>query len=142
MKVSGPNSVRNSSSTKKKKSASGAEGDFASLLGAGEKPKAAGMGTVAAPSTIIGAMLSVQYDEGQSQTPVERGTKLLDDLDALRMGLLLGQIPENVVRQLKQDIDAHAEDITDPKLKEILNEIDVRASVELAKLERSKALAT
>ena len=51
-------------------------------------------------------------------------------------GLLLGTIPMSKLEQLAQLIRAKREQIDDPKLLEILDEIELRAAVELAKLSR------
>jgi hypothetical protein len=66
----------------------------------------------------------------------ERGSMMLDHLEEIRMGLLLGTIPMAKLEQLAQLVRAKREQIDDPKLLEILDEIELRAAVELAKLSR------
>jgi len=66
----------------------------------------------------------------------ERGDMMLDHLDEIRMGLLLGTIPIARLEQLGQLVRAKREQIDDPKLLAILDEIELRAAVELAKLSR------
>ena len=66
----------------------------------------------------------------------ERGNMMLDQLEEIRMGLLLGTIPMAKLEQLAQLVRAKREQIDDPKLLEILDEIELRAAVELAKLSR------
>jgi hypothetical protein len=66
----------------------------------------------------------------------ERGDMMLDHLDEIRMGLLLGTIPMARLEQLAQLVRAKREQIDDPKLLAILDEIELRAAVELAKLSR------
>lgn len=66
----------------------------------------------------------------------ERGNMMLDQLEEIRMGLLMGTIPMAKLEQLAQLVRAKREQIDDPKLLEILDEIELRAAVELAKLSR------
>jgi hypothetical protein len=66
----------------------------------------------------------------------ERGDMMLEHLDEIRMGLLLGTIPMARLEQLAQLVRAKREQIDDPKLLAILDEIELRAAVELAKLSR------
>ena len=61
---------------------------------------------------------------------------MLDHLDEIRMGLLLGTIPMARLEQLAQLVRAKREQIDDPKLLAILDDIELRAAVELAKLEQ------
>jgi hypothetical protein len=69
----------------------------------------------------------------------ERGGLMLDQLDEIRLGLLMGTIPVAKLEQLGQMVRAKREQIDDPKLLEILDEIELRAAVELAKLSRTTA---
>jgi hypothetical protein len=66
----------------------------------------------------------------------QRGGMMLDQLEEIRMGLLLGSVPMAKLEQLAQLVRAKREQIDDPKLLEILDEIELRAAVELAKLSR------
>jgi len=66
----------------------------------------------------------------------ERGSMMLDQLEEIRMGLLLGSVPMAKLEQLAQLVRAKREQIDDPKLLAILDEIELRAAVELAKLSR------
>jgi hypothetical protein len=66
----------------------------------------------------------------------ERGNMMLDHLEEIRLGLLLGTIPMAKLEQLAQLVRAKREQIDDPKLLAILDEIELRAAVELAKLSR------
>jgi hypothetical protein len=70
------------------------------------------------------------------QRAKERGGLMLDQLDEIRLGLLLGTVPVAKLEQLGQLVRAKREQIDDPRLLEILDEIELRAAVELAKLSR------
>jgi hypothetical protein len=66
----------------------------------------------------------------------ERGKMMLDQLEEIRLGLLMGTIPMAKLEALAQLVRAKREQIDDPKLIAILDEIELRAAVELAKLSR------
>jgi hypothetical protein len=65
---------------------------------------------------------------------VARGSSLLDRLEDLRLGLLTGQLSGEKIAELSRLAQAAHIEVDDPKLKEVLAEIDLRAQVELAKL--------
>src|SRR5579885_522268 len=68
---------------------------------------------------------------------VAHGERLLDALDGLRLGLLAGSVPRSQLAALAQLAQDHVALTDDPRLAEILAEIELRAGVELAKLEPS-----
>jgi Class II flagellar assembly regulator len=68
---------------------------------------------------------------------VARGEKLLHALDGLRLALLAGTLPRAQLVALAQLAQERAALGDDPRLAEILAEIELRAAVELAKLEQS-----
>ncbi len=64
-----------------------------------------------------------------------RGRDLLDLLDDVRDGLLDGQVSRSTLQQLVSLVGAPREGFNDPGLSAVLDEIDLRARVELAKLD-------
>ena len=52
----------------------------------------------------------------------------------IRHALLSGGLPESRLNALSQVVQSRREEVDDPRLVEILDEIDLRAQVELAKL--------
>src|SRR5262245_40422631 len=68
------------------------------------------------------------------QRAVQRGDAMLDELEQIRLGLLLGAVPRGRLEQLAQLVRARREQVDDPRLTAILDEIELRAAVELAKL--------
>lgn len=60
---------------------------------------------------------------------------VLDRLEEVRRGLLLGRIGPAKLASLSQLSRQMADQASDPRLKQILEEIELRAQVELAKLE-------
>jgi len=65
---------------------------------------------------------------------------LLDMLDQVRDGLLAGGIPRATLNRLANAVSKRQDGFADPKLQTVLDEIDLRARVELAKLEQSDRL--
>ena len=136
MKIEGPAPLRTPASAQRAKSREGAGGSFRVDLG-GEEAPTAGVSS-AAPALAVASLLSLQEapspTEGRARG-LRRGRDLLDQLDRIRLALLTGQIPlarlDGLMRALKQ---ARGE-TGDPGLNQILDEIELRCAVELAKFE-------
>lgn len=97
----------------------------------------------AAPPSAVGAVLAAQEVQevpdaaaGRRRRALRRGEDILDRLEEIRLGLLLGTIPLARLHQLAQMLRSARERVDDPRLDEILDAIELRAAVELAKLSR------
>lgn len=66
---------------------------------------------------------------------VQRGNALLDRLEDLRLGLLAGVLPRERLDELARLARTARESVDDPSLGAVLDEIDLRVAVELAKLD-------
>lgn len=64
----------------------------------------------------------------------ERGENILERLDELRHGLLMGTLPKDRLIELAQLVRGKRDQVDDPLLAQVLDEIELRAEVELAKL--------
>ena len=73
----------------------------------------------------------------QRRHAVQRGSTLLDRLDDLRVALLSGGLAPGQIAELQRVVSSERGLIDDPRLLAVLDEIDLRAKVELAKLTRS-----
>ncbi len=147
MKIEGPGNTGKTGSAKKAKRTGGAGGaGFAHSLRGGddaevEAEKPVSGGGVAGVSS-IDLLLAVQgvgdatEEKGKRQRPGEWANRLLDRLDALRLGLLAGRIPPERLEELRDQIAAERERTDDPALESLLREIELRARVELAKFGR------
>ena len=83
------------------------------------------------------ALLALQEVPDAGQRPsagLKRAGDLLDRLDEIRVGLLDGAIPRERLGQLVKTVRARREAVEDPRLATLLDEIELRARVELAKL--------
>jgi Class II flagellar assembly regulator len=64
-----------------------------------------------------------------------RGDILLDGLEELRLGLLAGVVSRDRLEELARLVRTARDAVDDPRLAAVLDEIDLRAAVELAKLD-------
>ncbi len=117
---------------KRSKSVSG--GRFASELASGAEPTAqGGVGAVDVLDDVL-ATQEVGDDGDDRRNARAHGENVLQRLEQIRLGLLAGRIPTHRLNELVQVLRRQRADFTDPRLGEILDEIELRAAVELAKL--------
>ena len=64
------------------------------------------------------------------------GSDLLDRLDQLRLAILRGAVSKEGLQELAQRLRQRRQSIEDPHLEEVLQEIELRCEVEVAKLTR------
>lgn len=115
----------------------GPTADFAEVLEGGEPQ--AGTPAAAAAASPLDALLALQEvtPEPVSRQAAERhGKALLDELDRLRHDLLNGVATPEALARLSEMASARKGQIEDPKLGAIIEEIELRAAVELAKFGR------
>jgi len=142
MKVEGSGGVRGGSSVRRAgKSGGTSNSDFAKRVSAGddEATTTQGVGASAGLSGVMGVLAIQEVDEvddaaKRASRGKRRALEMLDKLDEIRMGLLSGELTADRVMELARTVQARRVEIDDPKLAEILDEIDLRAQVELAKL--------
>lgn len=88
-----------------------------------------------APATSLDALLALQAVEDpllKKKKLVRRGTQLLDTLEDMKADLLTGRVSESRLNQLMAVL-GQARDKADPRLDSLLDDIELRARVELAK---------
>jgi hypothetical protein len=138
MKITGPGTVRPTELRRPVKAKGGGRESF-TVEGSREETGDAPVTKVAplAPVDALIALQEVDDEPSQDQTAIARGQNLLDRLDELRHGLLIGAIPHHRLEALAQAARRQISGISDPRLAEIVHEIELRAAVELAKYARS-----
>jgi hypothetical protein len=99
--------------------------------------------SVTAPTMLTGidalmALQEVPDATAERKRAVARGDRLLDRLDDLRRGLLLGRMSQEKLAELARLAGESSAQTADPALRDVLQEIELRARVELAKLEFSE----
>lgn len=102
-----------------------------------EAPAPAAVSGVA-PLTAMNSVLAVQsVDEGGGRRrAIRHGFRLLDHLDDIRLALLNGAMPRDRLENIIQALKTERGTVADPKLVSILDEIELRAAVELAKMDQ------
>ena len=81
------------------------------------------------------AIQEVNIDQPNKAKQLSYGHDIVEQLDQLRIGLLEGRISESKLKNLDNLISNWREADKEGELKELLDEIELRAAVELAKLE-------
>lgn len=110
---------------------------------AAESPAKTTAATSVGGVTALDAIIALQSDEPPAQRrarQARRGRDTLDALEKLERGLVMGHAPG----ALKAELESlqHGREMTgEPGLDAVLDEIDVRLAVELAKLERGLSRA-
>lgn len=134
MKISDASSVSNKSSKAKKAGKTSGAG-FASFLESGDDTKISSSQPVA-PISAVNIVNEVEEadPEQRKKQAIERGNELLDELESLRDGLLLGTLTPQDIQKAYSMSQQKREKLDDPELEFLINEIEVRSAVELAKL--------
>lgn len=81
------------------------------------------------------ALQEVEQRQGQKNA-IERSRQMLTLLEEIRIGLLSGHIPENKVHDLSNLAKEERQAFEDKGLNNILDEVNLRAQVELAKMQQ------
>lgn len=107
--------------------------------GAAETAPAAPTARVTGVSSIdaLLALQAVGDPTERKRKAVQRGTRILDVLDEVKMALIDGEVTPDSLDRLMIAVQDQREDTEDSALEGVLNEIELRAAVELAKLGRS-----
>ncbi len=137
MKIGHVSSTRTSATKRSERSGSAKAGAFAEALGS-EKASPAALESTA-PLGALDALVALQEVDDPTQGRAQaqkRGEDLLDRLDHLRMWLLMGRVSIVELERLSELVNRETAATGDPRLREILGEIELRAAVELAKLGR------
>ncbi len=140
MKIEGPSKTQKTSKSDKTGKAGKADGTFGAMVtGAAQETSAA-----AATQSIakVDALLAVQGAESATERSAkrrmrERGDSILRKLDNLRLGILTGNLTIGQVVDIADVVASHREKINDPKLTALLDEIDLRAQIEIAKMRKA-----
>jgi hypothetical protein len=136
MRVEGNRPIRPAATRRDDKSGAASVGSFAEALGA----EAAAPPSATAPTGSIGALFALQEvpdATARRRKAVARAAKMLDRLDELQLGLVEGAIDRHALVDLAAAARSAREDTGDPTLQGVLDEIELRAAVELAKLSMS-----
>ena len=134
MRIDSSSPLRPASPKRDGKTGSGSGSDFASAV-SGEHPASAP--AAARPVVTVEGLFQLQELPdalAERRRAVQRGSVLLDRLDDIRIALLGGGLSPARVAELQRVAQSERGRIDDPRLLAVLDEIDLRAQVELAKL--------
>lgn len=138
MKVTGTGGLSQTSGAKPARGAGGGQGF---RVAGGQSPAAPTQAaTVSGVGGVVGveALLALQDVESSTERrrrSVGRAGRLLDKLDELKIALLGGELSHDQLDGLSRAVREQRAATDDPKLEAVLDEIETRAAVELAKLE-------
>lgn len=144
MKVTGPTGIGSSSGSAPSRPASGGEGFRIATPG-----PAAGPAQIASAGAVRGvmgvdALLALQDVGGpleRKRRAVRRAGRILDVLDEIKVGLLSGEIGGADLERLRRAIRDERDATDDPRLEAVLDDIELRAAVEMAKLDQASRAA-
>ncbi|HOO82282.1 MAG TPA: flagellar assembly protein FliX [Alphaproteobacteria bacterium] len=137
MKVQGPGGAKGPSKTGKSGKTSKSDASFGDFI-AKDTPAAA---TTQNTQSIaqVDALLAIQGAEDPTQGAARKRARkrsgvILDELEKIRMAMLGGTLTVGHMIDIADVVASHREKIMDPALTDIMDEIDLRAQVELAKM--------
>jgi hypothetical protein len=82
------------------------------------------------------ALQEVSDEDVGKKKAIRQGLSTLDALEDLRLAILLGEVTPTQLERIQKRMELQRGIAMDPKLQSLMNEIEVRAAVELAKLGR------
>lgn len=136
-KIEGPSSVRTTTSVRRtaKTGKAGKAGFSKHLEGPEDVEGAAATGAASGIGAVEGVIGAQEVDDALARAAKGklRAEDILERLDEVRLGILTGVLSRDKLRQLAHIVNLRRPEVTDPKLGAILDEIDLRAQVELAK---------
>lgn len=138
MKITGTGPVRPGSTARPTKKKGDKDEKFTVEATTEEAAPAAvhGAGPLAAVDSLLSLQEVPDATTGRSRA-ILRARDMLDHLDEIRLGLLMGAIPHDKLSALMRSVQDNREQIEDPRMAAVLDEIELRAAVELAKLGQS-----
>jgi len=134
IKIEGSSSLRSGSVKRAGKSEGGSGSKFSKAISS--ETAAPSSVATANPVTAVDGLLTLQeVDDAAARASAgkRRAQDLLEGLDDIRHGLLVGGLSRDKLLALAKHVQSRRAQVDDPRLAEILDEIDLRAQVELAK---------
>ena len=133
----GPGSIRSTTGVRRPAKTGATSGPaFAKHLDADDEVEGTAATSGAGGVNSVAGMIGLQeVDDALARASKGklRAQDILDRLEEMRMELLTGTLTKSKLMKLAQMVHSRRQEVTDPHLGEILDEIDLRAQVELAK---------
>ncbi len=137
-KIEGTGPIRTAQQVRRvAKSGSSSSTSFAKELD--ESSESGASQGISGTNNVSGVLGVQEIDDALSQASKGkmRATDILDHLDDLRIEILTGAISRDKLVQLTNLVKSRRAQVSDPHLAEVLDEIDLRAQVELAKYDNA-----
>lgn len=140
MKIEGPSKTQKASKSDKASKTGKTDGTFGAMVASAAKETSAASATQSIAK--VDALLMVQGVESATERAArrrmrDRGDQVLRQLDHLRLGILTGNLTIGQVVDIADVVASHREKINDPKMTAVLDEIDLRAQIEIAKMRKA-----
>jgi hypothetical protein len=137
MKVEGPGQAQGTSKSKKSGKADRAGNIFGSMISSG--PQETGATKTTQSIAMVDSLLAVQGAEDPTARAArrrmrQRSETVLNELEKIRMAMLGGNLTIGHMIDIADVVASHREKVNDPALSALMDEIDLRAQVELAKI--------
>ena len=137
MKINGAKGVASSPASSGAKAASGQGftlGAAAETAPAAPMARAGGVNSISSVDALL-ALQEVDGPLGRRRRDVSRAGRILDVLDDLKVALLDGELSSGDLNRLTTAVREQRDQVDDAGLTGLLNQIETRAAVELAKIE-------
>ncbi|MEP4377545.1 MAG: flagellar assembly protein FliX [Alphaproteobacteria bacterium] len=136
MKIAGTGSLR-SNAPRRRGGTDAAAGDFAGHMNGPEKaqtPAVSGTTQIASVGALVALQASGGFGSDSAAAEIDRAGDLLDQLDRIRVGILTGGISGATLQNIVQRLAQRRTEGVEPRLAALIDEIELRARVEIAKL--------
>lgn len=137
MKVSGPSGSTPAQSSRASGTGKGAGFSVSGATSAAPAARAAATSAAAGVAGVSALMALQGVDDPleRRRRSIRRGRGLLDRLEELKLAMLSGETGQGALEGLTRSLAEAREDSSEPELDALLEQIDLRAQVELAKAE-------
>ena len=138
MKVDRSKGAGSTTGPKKSSSSSDADGaDFSQFVSGGASEASGASATQSIAQ--LDSLLAIQETEDPTKKAAKkraqmRSNSILDKLDQIRIKMLTGDLTVGHMIDVADVVASHRDKIDDPQLTAIMDEVDLRAQVELAKM--------
>lgn len=140
-KITGYGSVKSAGSVKRRSSVAGVK-SFSELMESAAADEAAAVTQLSdvAATAAVNNMLSLQEvseEDARRKKLAQQGNNMLESLEKLRKQLLTGAVPTHTLQELSRQLSVKKQSVSDPALTALIDDIELRVAVELAKLEKA-----
>ncbi|MES2860742.1 MAG: flagellar assembly protein FliX [Pseudomonadota bacterium] len=141
MKVTGPTGTSSASGSRPVRATSGFTMPQMAGTAAASAPAATASASAVSDVSALMALQGVETATERRRRAVRRGGGLLDRLDELKIALLSGEAGDGALERLSRTLREDRPEDPDADLAALLEQIDLRAAVELAKAEVRRSAA-